>query len=90
MTEQGGSYELDRDGAARAVAILSLHEDRFLSGLREDPETTLWNYGFALSPREMELVRETFAAAQDRGLSDEDIVERIREADQLERRIWPW
>lgn len=69
---------------------MSLYEDGFLSGLRDDPETTLWNYGFALSPREMVTIREAFGTARDRGLSDEDILERIREADQLERRIWPW
>ena len=90
MTEQGGSYELDRDGAARAVAILSLHEERFLVGLREDPESTLWNYGFALSPREMELIRQTFGTPQEPGMSDEEIRRSLEEGEHLERRIWPW
>lgn len=69
---------------------MSLYEDRFLSGLRNDPESTLWSYGFALSPQEMESIRQFFGDAQDRGLSDEDILEVIRDADQVERRIWPW
>ena len=77
MTEQGGSYELDRDGAARAVAILSLHEDRFLSGLRDNPESTLWSYGFALSPREMETIRGAFGSAQD-GVIEANKADRIQ------------
>jgi hypothetical protein len=98
MAERGGSHELDRDGAARAVAILSLREDGFLNSLREDPESTLWNYGFALSPLEMETIRQAFGTARDRGMSDEDIVQMLREslreslrADEVEAaRRWPW
>ena len=89
MTEQGGLYELNRDGAARAVAIVSLNEPQFLSGLREDPESALWNYGFALSPQETASIRQFFG---DRGrdLSDEDVRDLIRRSGQLERRFWPW
>lgn len=97
MAQQGGSDGLDRDGAARAVAILSLHEDQFLSDLRDDPESTLWNYGFALSPQEMETIRGAFGVARDRGLSDEDILRLLEEpvqqsVQQSARRArrWPW
>lgn len=75
---------------AKAVAILSLHEDRFLRGLRDDPESTLWSYGFALSPREMQSIREVFGSEQEQGPSDEDILRNIEAGVQLQARRWPW
>lgn len=69
---------------------MSLYEDQFLSGLRDNPESTLWNYGFALSPLEMETIREAFGGTRDLGRSDEDIQRSIEEGLQLQARRWPW
>lgn len=59
-----------------AVARLSIDDDDFLTGLRDDPDGTLWRYGFALSPEEMRDVREYFSSRSDD--RNNEIVRRLR------------
>jgi hypothetical protein len=87
MTQQGGPEDLDRDQAAYALATLSIDDIEFLSGLRTDLESTLWRYGFALSPREKQIVRDSFQYSD---LSDEEIVEVLRQGKVDRDRHWPW
>jgi len=54
-----------RNGAREALAILSIHDEYFLRSLRNDLESTLWDYGFALSPDEMKRVREYLGTHSD-------------------------
>jgi hypothetical protein len=88
VQQQGGTDEFERNEAAMALAILSIYEDEFLHNLRTNLESTLWRYGFALSPREMEIVRDTFGEHSD--LSDEDFIEVLRQGIVERVRHWPW
>jgi hypothetical protein len=85
--QQGVAEEIRRDKALEALAILStgdftlleedlVHPDQFLKGMRTDAESTLWDYGFALSSQEMQDV-EAFLE-ETASLSDEEFVERIK------------
>jgi hypothetical protein len=85
--QQGEIEEIKRDKALEALAILStgdftlleedlVHPEHFLKGMRTDVESTLWDYGFALSPQEMRDVK-AFLEETAR-LSDEEFVERIK------------
>ena len=58
MEQQGGTEEFRRASAMEALCVLSIHDRNFLPGLRDNLEATLWSYGFALSPREMEDARK--------------------------------
>lgn len=77
MEQQGGPEESGRTEALMALAILSIHAPGFLSEARTNLESTLWRYGFALSPEEMRDASNYFA---DRAaLSDQEIVDGLRE-----------
>ena len=83
MAEQGGTGKVMRDRALEALGILSLYDDYFLSSLRDNPEPTLWNYGFALSPDEMQEVRQYLTDhAED---SDQEIKAIL---ETIERKRW--
>jgi len=81
VAQQGGTEEFRRDRALEALAILSINDSYFLSSLRDNLESTLWDYGFALSPDEMQAVRHylTDHAQQ----SDQEIIDLLM---TLERR----
>jgi hypothetical protein len=66
-----------------ALAELSMGYPRFLSEARNNLEFTLWRYGFALSPREMEEARNYLAAHA--GQTDEEILQSLQSVD---RRWW--
>jgi hypothetical protein len=81
VTQQGGTEEFRRDRALEALAILSINDTYFLSSLRDNVESTLWDYGFALSPDEMYAVRQYLTEhAQE---SDQQIIDLL---ETLERR----
>jgi hypothetical protein len=83
--------EFRRDTALRALGILSIeggqlsaYDDQFMRGITTALEPTLWDYRFALSPKEVEDVKdfsETTAS-----LSDEDFVRHLKGTLKLERR----
>lgn len=77
MEQQGGSEAFRRDEALVALAVLSIYAPGFLYELRTNPESTLWRYGFALSPDEMREARDYFAERA--SLSDDEIVRGLRE-----------
>jgi hypothetical protein len=83
MEQQGGTEAFWREEALMALAELSIGYPQFLSDLRDNLESTLWRYGFALSPQEMQKAR--YFLAQQEELSDEDLLERLSSAD---RRWW--
>jgi hypothetical protein len=85
VEQQGDAQEYVREKAAMALTLLSINDTEFLNDLRTNPEAALWNYGFALSPQEMELVRALIEETSD--LSDEEIRDRLEE---VARRHWPW
>jgi hypothetical protein len=60
-----------------ALAILSINDVQFLSAVRTDLESTLWRYGFALSPEEMDEARQYLTDGAT--LSDEAIIQGLRE-----------
>jgi hypothetical protein len=87
QAQQGETEEITRDKALEALAILStgdftlleedlVHPDQFLKGMRTDVESTLWDYGFALSSQEMQDVKAFLEETT--SLSDEEFVERIK------------
>ncbi len=87
VAQQAETEEIRRDKALEALAILStgdftrleedlVHPDHFLKGMRTDVESTLWDYGFALSPQEMQDVRAFLEETA--SLSDEEFVGRIK------------
>ena len=79
MERQGGTQEFRRDKALEALAILSIYEPGFLGGIRDDLESTLWRYGFALSPQEMWEARHYLT--QNAELTDDEILQRLKEQD---------
>ena len=95
MAQPGDAEGFVRDGAAEALILLLASDRGILDGLRTNPETTLWNYGFALSPRELESVRSfiQYTSAQ----SFEETLNQLQqpESESLEfrslayRRRWP-
>ncbi len=60
--ENGGFVRIE---ALMAVARLSISDPDFLNGLKDDLDRTLWRYGFALSPAEVQDAREYFVAKAD-------------------------
>jgi hypothetical protein len=80
---QEGTEAFKREEALMALAELSIGYPQFLSDLRDNLESTLWRYGFALSPQEMQEARNFLAAHAE--LSDDDLLQRLRSAD---RRWW--
>jgi hypothetical protein len=83
VEQQGGPEESGRTEALMALAILSIHAPGFLSEVRTNLESTLWRYGFALSPEEMRVASDYFAERAT--LSDQDIVDGLREQLESER-----
>jgi hypothetical protein len=75
VEQQGGIQEFRRDKALEALAILSMNESGFLSEIRDDLESTLWRYGFALSPQEMWEARHYLTQTAE--LTDEEILQRL-------------
>ena len=73
-----------------AVARLSINDADFLRSMRGSPASTLWKYGFALSPQEM-LEVESFLGNR-REAGDDDLrgvlEEQIGTPPSAERRIW--
>ena len=76
MAQEGETQEFRRDEALDALAYVSICDDQFLRA-RTALESTLWDYGFALSPQEEQDVR-TFIE-QNASLSDEDFVQHIKQ-----------
>jgi hypothetical protein len=85
VEQQGNTEGLRREKAAMALVLLLISDDEFLYGLRTNPEVALWSYGFALSPREMEEVKNLIEVTSD--LTDEAIRVGLEDRD---RRAWPW
>jgi hypothetical protein len=83
VEQQGGPEEFGRTEALMALAILSIYAPGFLSEVRTNLESTLWRYGFALSPEEMREASVYFAERAT--LSDQDIVDGLREQIESER-----
>jgi hypothetical protein len=86
VAQQGNTEGLEREKAAMALVLLMISDDEFLNSLRTNPEVALWSYGFALSPQEMELVRNLIEETRD--LSDQEIRDRLEREER--RRRWPW
>jgi hypothetical protein len=80
VEQQGGIQELRRDKALEALAILSIYEPSFLRGIRDDLESTLWRYGFALSPQEMREARDYLTRNAE--LTDEEIIQNLETQDK--------
>lgn len=66
-----------RQEALMTVFILATNDSTFLSRVRRDTEATLWRYGLALNPAEMDLVRRHLADGAD--LDDEQFMRRLSE-----------
>ncbi|QIN81810.1 hypothetical protein GBA63_03515 [Rubrobacter tropicus] len=88
MERQEGTGGYRRDEALMAVARLSISDADFLRGMKRDPASTLWQYGFALSPQEMREAEDFLGNRRDAGDDDirEDLEREIRAS--AERRIW--
>jgi hypothetical protein len=95
VAQQGETEEIRRDKALEALAILStgdftrleedlVHPEHFLKGMRTDVEPTLWDYGFALSPKEVKDVKDFIENTA--SLSDEEFVRHIKEVPGKNRR----
>jgi hypothetical protein len=82
VDQGGGTGQLRREEALMAVAFASIRDPQFLSGAKTNLEHTLWRYGFALSPQEMQEVRRYFDAKG--GLDDQAIIDDLEE-EQLKR-----
>jgi hypothetical protein len=65
-------------------ALLKLATDAdFVRSVREDPESALPSYGFALKPAEMEFVKNYLGQNED--LTDEQIVENLQQPQPMWR-----
>jgi hypothetical protein len=84
VAQSGDAEWLERDGAAEALFLLLASDEEILEGLRTNPETTLWNHGFALSPREMEIVRGAIEST-----SKLTFEETLKELQRSRVRRWP-
>jgi hypothetical protein len=62
-----------RGEALDGLVTLAIEDVQFRRGAVEDLEGTLWRYGFALTPREMEEVREYHSSVA--GMTDQQILE---------------
>ncbi len=80
MEQQEGIQEFIRVKALEALAILSIYEPGFLSVLKDDLESTLWRYGFALSPQEMREARHYLTTNAE--VTDEEIIQRLESVDK--------
>ncbi len=76
MDQQGQTEGYIRHEALEALAVLSIYEPSFLHALRDNLASTLWRYGFALSPEEFEEASNYLTANAD--LSDAQIIERLQ------------
>jgi hypothetical protein len=83
--------EFKRDTALRALGILSIeggqlsaYDDQFMRGITTALEPTLWDYRFALSPKEVEDVKDF--SEKTASLSNEDFVRHLKGTLKLERR----
>jgi hypothetical protein len=83
--------EFRRDAALRALSMLSIeggelsaNDDQFLRSMTTALEPTSWDYGFALSSKEMEDVKDFMEKTA--SLSDEEFVRHLRGTLKLERR----
>lgn len=83
MEQQEPTEGFRREEALMALAELSIGYPPFLRDLRNNLEFTLWRYGFALSPREMQEARNYLAAHA--GQTDEEVLQTLRSVD---RRWW--
>lgn len=73
MDESG--RETKRYEALMAVLTLATNDRDFLRRMRNEPETTLWEYGLVLSPPEMELVRSHLHEGSD--LGDQEFLRQV-------------
>lgn len=55
--DQSSGSETKRYEALMAVLTLATNDREFLRKMRNETETTLWQYGLVLSPAEMDLVK---------------------------------
>lgn len=83
MEQEGAPEALRRNEAGEALATLSMHDPYFLTGIRTDLESTLWRYGFALSPREMQTARDYLT--ENTELSDEEFIQNVRVLEAFRR-----
>ena len=75
-----------RDRALEALATLSIHDPDFLGSLRGNLESTLGDYGFALSPDEMQAVRQYLTEHAEQ--SDQEIKGLLESSEELRRKRW--
>jgi hypothetical protein len=83
--------EFRRDTALRALGILSIeggqlsaYDDQSIRGITTALEPTSWDYGFALSPKEVEDVKDF--SEKTASLSDEEFVRHLKGTLKIERR----
>jgi hypothetical protein len=88
VEQQGGTEAFRRDEALMAVATLSINDPQFLNDLRTNLEATLWRYGFALSPQEMQETRNYFET--NTGLSDQAIIDNLGEQVESGEEFYRW
>ncbi|HKH11562.1 MAG TPA: hypothetical protein VKA73_10500 [Rubrobacter sp.] len=72
-----------RPGVEQALTLMAIHDTDFVRSVRDDPESALWRYGFALNPAEMGFVREYLARYAN--LNDREIVEKLQEPQPMGR-----
>lgn len=61
-----------RPEVERGLIILAIHDPRFVEGVRDDLEGTLYRYGYSLFPEELEAARRFHRAHI--GMENEEIV----------------
>ena len=69
--------EENRRNVEEALCTLAIHSVDFVRSVREDPESALWSYGFALSPSEMRFVKDYLG--ENAKLEDKDIIEKLQQ-----------
>lgn len=65
------------------LLTLATNDSTFLSRVRTDTESTLWWYGLALNPAEMDLVRHHLG--ENANLSDEEYMRQLASQMNVER-----
>jgi len=75
--------EEHRQGVEQVLVTLAIHDEDFVRGVRADPESALWSYGFALNPTEMRFVKDYLGENAD--LTDREIVEKLQQPQPMGR-----
>jgi hypothetical protein len=85
MAEMEGNVRLE---ALWGLTALAIHDREFRSEALRNLESTLWRYGFALSPQEVDRVRQFQENVAN--MKDEDLVRELERQYEIAPQLGRW